>query len=308
MRDSSKSTALLLQSAGVTRTSPATPSARPAILCPMGGLANRMRAIDSALALCRRFDRPLEIVWIRDARQINARFSDLFDPPERPGVSLREATLLDRLRFAPPVWRRNAKLPLIWQFLRFGSRRRLSVARGLALQREGVVPPPFALRDRTVFLPAWWQIVPTEERYDFFRPVASLRAEIDALAGSLPPGPAVGVHVRRGDHAQAILNSPVEAFEARMDALLATGGAASFFLATDDPGVRDRLARRYGPRLRFRDGSSDRSSSDGMRGAVVDLWTLSRCSRVLASSGSTFAPTAAALGGIPCETVLASAP
>ncbi len=308
MRDSSKSHGMLLQSAGVTRTSPATPSARPAILCPMGGLANRMRAIDSALALCRRFDRPLEIVWIRDARQINARFSDLFDPPGRPGVSLREATLLDRLRFAPPVWRRNAKLPLLWQFLRFGSRRRLSVARGLALQREGVVPPPFALRDRTVFLPAWWQIVPTEERYAFFRPIAPLRAEIDALAGSLPPGPVARVPVRRGDHAQAIRNSPIEAFEARMDALLATGGAASFFLATDDPGVRDRLARRYGPRLRFRDGSSDRSSADGMRGAVVDLWTLSRCSRILASAGSTFAPTAAALGAVPCETIRAPAP
>ena len=287
---------------------PAVPPARPAILCPMGGLANRMRAIDASLALCRRFDRPLEIVWIRDARQINARFSDLFDPPERPGVSLREAALLDRLRFAPPVWRRNAKLPLIWQFLRFGSRRRLSVARGLALQREGAIPPPFALRDRTVFLPAWWQIVPTEERYAFFRPVASLRAEIDTLAGSLPSGPAVGVHVRRGDHAQSIRRSPIEAFEARMDALLATESAASFFLATDDPGVRARLARRYGSLLRFREGSSDRSSLAGMRGAVVDLWTLSRCSRVLASSGSTFAPTAAALGGIPCETVLASAP
>lgn len=283
-------------------------SVRPVILCPMGGLANRMRAIDSALTLCRRFVRPLEIVWLRDARQINARFSDLFDPPERPGVSLREATAFDRLRYAPPVWRRNAKLPLLWQFLRFGSRRRLSIARGLALQRQGAIPPQFALRDRTVFLPAWWQIIPTEERYAFFQPVASLRAEIDALAGSLPPGRAMGVHVRRGDHAQASRRSPIEAFEARMDALLATGEASFFFLATDDPGVRDRLARRYGDRLRFREGSSDRSSLAGMRGAVIDLWTLARCACVLASSGSTFGPTAATLGGIPCEIVEESAP
>lgn len=310
VRDSSKSADVLLQFGRVTPTPTAIPASdtRPAILCPMGGLANRMRAVDSSVALCRRFGRPLEIVWIRDAHQINARFSDLFDTPGRPDVSLREATLLDRLRYAPPAWRRNAKLPLFWQFLRFGSRRRLSIACGLELQRKGAVPPPFALRDRTVFLHAWWQIVPTEERYAFFRPAASLRAEIDSLVSSLSPGSAVGVHVRRGDHAQAARRSPIEAFESRMDALLAAGEASSFFLATDDPGVRARLARRYGHRLRFREGSSDRSTLAGMRGAVVDLWTLSRCSRVLASSGSTFAPTAAALGAIPSETVEASAP
>lgn len=281
--------------------------ARPVVLCPIGGLANRIRAIDSALTLCRRFERPLVVVWIRDARRINARFSDLFDLPDRPGVVLREATFFDRLRFAPPVWRRNAKIPLLWQVLRFGSRRRLSVARGLVLQREGTVPPLFARRDRTVFLHAWWQIVPSEERYSFFRPSADLRAEIDALA-AFPGARTVGVHVRRGDHAQAIRRSPVEAFETRMDAFLASGEADSFFLATDDSAVRDRLSRRYGSHLLTRGGSSDRSTPAGMRGAVVDLWTLSRCSRLLASSGSTFAPTAAVLGAVPCETVESPAP
>ncbi len=285
------------------------PPARPAILCPMGGLANRMRAIDSSISLCRRFDRPLRIVWIRDSRQIAARFSDLFEPVHSPGVSLREASPLDRLLLAPPVWRRNAKIPLLWQLSRFGvAERRLSIPRGLSLQREDAVPPQFARRNRTIFLHAWWQMVPTEDCYSFFHPLPSLRAEIDALASSFAESRCVGVHVRRGDHAHAIRRSPVEAFEARMDALLASGEADSFFLATDDSDVRERLSRRYGPRLLFRDGSSDRSTLAGMRGAVVDLWTLSRCARILASAGSTFAPTAAVLGAIPCETVETPAP
>jgi hypothetical protein len=276
---------------------------RPVILCAMGGLANRIRAIDSARTLCRRFDRHLQIVWIRDSRQIAARFSDLFEPVDAPDVSVLEATFLDRLRYAPPSWHRNARIPVLWQFLRFGPSRRLSVPRGRILQRAGEIPPQFARRDRTVFLYAWWQMVPAEDRYAFFRPLPSLLAEVDALAATFPSARTIGVHVRRGDHAHAIRHSPVEAFEARMDALLATGEADSFFLATDDSVVRERLSRRYGPRLLFRDGSSARSTLAGMRGAVVDLWTLSRCTRLLASSGSTFAPTAAALGGIPCETV-----
>ena len=267
-----------------------------------------MRAIDSTLTLCRERNRPLEIVWIPDKRQINARFCDLFESRNLPNVFLREATLLDRLRFAQPVWRRNAKLPLIWQRLRFGSTRRLSVPCGLALQRKDAIPPQFDLVTRTVFLHAWWQIVPSETRYAFFRPHPTLLGEINALASSLPGQNRIGVHVRRGDHAQATRDSPTSAFETRMDAMLSSGEADSFFLATDDDEIRLRLARRYGKRLIFRQGSSDRSSLDGMRGAVVDLWTLSRCTLLLASSGSTFAPTAAVLGGIPFETILASRP
>ncbi len=274
----------------------------------MGGLANRLRAIDSARTLCRRFDRPLRVVWIRDARQIDARFSDLFEPVDGPVVSIREATALDRLRYAPPSWRRNLRFPALWQALRFGPSRRLSVPRGLVLQRTGELPGLFARRDRTVFLQAWWQMVPSEERYAAFRPIPPLLAEIDALAAAFPGSRTVGVHVRRGDHTQAIHRSPVESFEARMDALLASREADSFFLATDDPAVRNRLASRYGSRLLVRDGSSDRSTIAGMRGAVVDLWTLSRCARLLASCGSTFAPTAATLGAIPCETVETPSP
>ncbi len=285
------------------------PPARPAILCPMGGLANRMCAIDSSIALCRRFGRPLRIVWIRDSRQIAARFTDLFEPVHRPGVSLHEAGLLDRLRHAPPGWRRNAKIPLLWQLVRFGvAERRLSITRGLALQREDAVPTQFARCDRTVFLYSWWQMVPTEDCYSFFSPLPSLLTEIDALASSFTGSRCFGVHIRRGDHAHAIRHSPVETFEARMDAILASGEADSFFLATDDSAVLNRLSRRYGRRLLFRGGSSDRSTLAGMRGAVVDLWTLSRCTRLLASAGSTFAPTAAALGAIPCETVETPAP
>lgn len=298
----------MLESRDVNRPPPGSPASRPVILCPMGGLANRLRAIDSALTLCRRFARPLRVVWIRDARQIDARFSDLFEPVDGPDVSIREATALDRLRYAPPSWRRNLRFPALWQTLRFGPSRRLSVPRGLVLQRTEEIPTLFAQSDRTVFLHAWWQMVPSEERYAAFRPLPPLLAEIDALAAAFPGSRTVGVHVRRGDHAQAIRRSPVEAFEARMDTLLASGETDSFFLATDDPVVRDRLAHRYGDRLLVRDGSSDRSTPAGMRGAVVDLWTLSHCARLLASFGSTFAPTAATLGDIPCETVETLAP
>src|SRR5213080_179791 len=45
---------------------------------PIGGLGNRMRAIDSALALARRLDTPLTVFWRRTA-DLDCAFRDLFE-------------------------------------------------------------------------------------------------------------------------------------------------------------------------------------------------------------------------------------
>lgn len=294
---------------------PADQISRPVVLHAWAGLANRMLGIVSTIERCRETDRPVWIVWFRNRRRFNARFPDLFETFQLPGVALRGASAFDALAFGAPQWRENVKIPFLIQRLLFGRAQVCYPDACYRCARNGTLPEVFGRRDRTVLLFAGCDLNPDaaagEGRrkmlHAVFRPLPPLLAEIDALASSFAVS-RVGVHVRRGDHAQAIRQSPIEAFESRMDALLSSGEARSFFLATDDPAVRDRLARRYGPRLLSRDGPSGRSTLAGMRGAVVDLWTLSRCSRLLASYGSTFAPTAAMLGGIPCETVLASAP
>ena len=289
---------------------------RPLILHAWAGLANRMLGVVSAIERCREVRRPLRIVWFRDRRRFNARFSELFEPLAAPAVSFREGTVLDAWAFDAPRWRNNGKLPAFVQRLRFGKTRICYPDECYRCARNGTLPAVFGKTDRTVLLFSGCDLNPRaaasksrrEELQTLFRPLPTLAAEIDALAASFAGTRCVGVHVRRGDHAQAIRLSPVEAFEARMDSLLDSGGAGAFFLATDDPDVRKRLGRRYGSRLFSREGPSDRATLAGMRGAVVDLWTLSRCSRLLASAGSTFAPMAAALGGIPCETVLSPSP
>lgn len=46
-------------------------------LKPVGGLCNRMRSIDSAIALCKAYQRDLTVFWTRDV-SLNASFADLF--------------------------------------------------------------------------------------------------------------------------------------------------------------------------------------------------------------------------------------
>ena len=58
------------------------------LLVPVGGLANRMKAIDSAIKLSRKANSELHIIWFKD-RGLNCRFDQLFDMERLP--ALRQA-------------------------------------------------------------------------------------------------------------------------------------------------------------------------------------------------------------------------
>lgn len=270
---------------------------RPLILRPAAGLANRMRALDSCVTLCRRIQRPMLVVWFRD-RAFGARFRDLFEPLDLPGVTLREARLLDYPLYDVAVGRRNLRLPILFERLRFGHDRMVSLWETPYYRRAGIVPDIFQKTDRTVYFGCGHQVVPTELRYSMFRPLPDVQSSIDALVSTLPPD-AIGVHIRRGDHRQATRESPLELFEDEIRRLLDSGEASAFYLASDSPEVKRRLVSLFGSRIVTRDIPLRRHTLAGAREAVVDLWTLSRCSRLIGSSGSTFAETAAWMGQRP---------
>lgn len=286
------------------------PGAHPVILHPWAGLANRILGVASTVECCQRLNRPVDIVWFRHRRRFNARFGDLFEPIVLPGVRLREATAFDALALGAPSWRENLKIPHLIQRVAFGKARVCYPNESYECARKGVVPEIFAKTGRTVLLFAGCDIIPrngmpADRRLaikELFQPCAKLREMIDEQQRSIPGRVRIGVHIRRGDHAQATKMSPESLFAKRMDAILSSGEADSFVLATDDLAVAERFSRRYGPKLFFRQGARDRATRVGMQSAVIDLWTLSKCTRILASAGSTFGPVAAAIGGIPCET------
>lgn len=60
-------------------------------LKPVGGLCNRMRSIDSALALCNKYNYELVIIWVLD-HALNCRFHDLFEPLQN---NLQKAQVVD---------------------------------------------------------------------------------------------------------------------------------------------------------------------------------------------------------------------
>ena len=114
----------------------------------------------------------------------------------------------------------------------------------------------------------------------------------------------VGVHIRRTDHIEAIANSPLELFFDRMQREI-TNSDANFYVTTDDRTVEQEL-KKYFPtdKLIFYENKViDRDSKEGIEDAMIDMFCLSKCSKILGSFNSTFSLIPSIMGGIPLEIV-----
>jgi hypothetical protein len=114
----------------------------------------------------------------------------------------------------------------------------------------------------------------------------------------------IGVHIRRTDHKEAILHSPLELFIEKMQKDVNEDSDTVFYLATDDEEVENIMAKKFPlvEHKNFADRKS-RRTEEGMKDAYVDMLCLSRCEKIYGSYGSTFSNMASLIGKIKCETI-----
>lgn len=131
---------------------------------------------------------------------------------------------------------------------------------------------------------------------------AGSEAIIEKLGGK---GHYVSMHIRRTDHLQAAKDSPDSVFIDRLDMIFEKDGDRKVFLATDSPELEKRLMDRYGRNRIISGGEKPlgRGSAAGIKAAAVDLLCLSGGCEIYGSAGSSFADTAAHLGGGRCITL-----
>jgi hypothetical protein len=253
---------------------------------PICGLCNRMRVVDSALAMTRKVGGNAHIIWYSDP-DLNCRFTDLFQPLDR-AVRFWQLSL--------PACLEKGFKRMTHFFLR-----RMS---GCYLQPHEVQQMKAAgydfselLAHRFVVLKTWDRFCRPEHRFADFRPVPTLQAIIDRQSAGLAD--AVGVHIRRTDCTAAIDKSPTEKFIAEMRREVATDPGVRFFVATDDPREENVLEQAFPGRIRtYRKRTLSRNRRAGIEDAVVDLYCLARCRKILGSYQSSFSETAAALGSL----------
>ena len=292
----------------------------PILSIPDGGLCNRMRSIESAIALGEYLHTPVTILW-RVNWQIRCRPEELF----------RIATLIEG-RYVPVTIRIAGRLNP-WRILWLAGCRikPLHLAVRLLTRLAAAVGQPFLLvehpeyrttkqlleeytgtTDTTnarkmaahtrwiIYSGGWYGI----DRSDFarWRPVQELECRIEKECGKVGnPAHALGIHIRRTDNEVAIRESPDELFIERMQQEIKQDPSVRFYLATDSPTVKEKFSTLFGQRLITPQGRLSRNDTEGMKQAVVELYTLARCRHIIATWYSTFSRTAAAIGSTELE-------
>lgn len=248
---------------------------------PVAGLGNRMRALDSAMALAREVGVPLRVVWTRTP-DLNCRFRDLFRAP--PGLEVSERSWFHARVARQLAVRLRRYRRFIWDW-----DVEALVKRGVDIRERGPWDSAFMIPCR--------RFCNSPAPYVDLIPVAPLQAFIDRYAADFDDH-VYGVQVRRVDNGWTINASPTEAFHAEMDRIVSLDPAARFFVATDSPQEEALLRRRYVDRIITHPKILDRNQPQGAKDAVVDLFTLARTLRLLGSCSSSFTDAAAELGGM----------
>ena len=111
----------------------------------------------------------------------------------------------------------------------------------------------------------------------------------------------IGLHIRRTDNAESIAKSPTELFIKKVREEIELHNDTKVFLATDSTDVKKEFIAAFGSRIITPQEDACRDSISGIRGGIIDLWTLASTQKIYGSAGSSFSPMAASIGGVPLE-------
>lgn len=270
----------------------------------IAGLCNRMRALDSALALGRAVDTSVTIVWTLDD-SCNCRFGELFEP--LPGVA--EVSTRDthgEVLQMPRLARISKRL----RGMRRTIRNRMAGIRTLN-QKDTVyyTSRPEKLLSlaarHDLYIDTFERFFRGPANFEGFRPVAEIRDRVARFG--LDGKSSIGVHVRRGDNDNSRQFSPIEGFVEKMRAAVEADASTTFYLASDCLDVAEFMEHEFPGRIaRQTDKNYARSEAAGIQQALVDLYCLSSCRRIIGSFCSSFTDVASELGRIPLDVVYRS--
>ena len=282
-------------------------------LLPLGGLANRMRAILSAISLSDDTGTPLQIIWRTDPL-LNCPFRQLFQP-FAPEVALVDNNTASAVTFAPSR-RLNGHIPGIVRRLRHIASMndkdiiRLRTALHSASPAGADIPELVARQMRhfatgnNTFIASGLNFYPPKSHAynDWFRPTPQLADSINDITSKFTPH-TVAVHIRRTDNAQSIAQSPLQAFIDAMRNDIALRPHTDFFLATDDQGVKAQLNALFPGRITTSPTPANRHSPEGIRDALTEMYALSKAPYFHGSYYSAFSDIAMCLSKGKCDVV-----
>lgn len=261
------------------------------VLYPIGGLANRMRAIDSACNL-KSAETRLSVWWVKD-NGLNCDFSSLFEL-----VSIIKDKELSKIyqRLFMLYDKKNKVIVVLLRLLEF-FHILLFLDEYTCLEKRKLDK---VNQYKFCFIRTWEAFYPKEKfHFELFKLRDKERLEQELLKIN---SNTIGVHIRRTDNVWAIKNSPLELFEQKMKYELEQNSDVDFYVCTDDKEVKQFFQTDFWKgKVKMPNGSITRNSEDGIVQAAVEMFALSKTNKIIGSYWSSFGEIAARLGNIEIE-------
>ncbi len=251
------------------------------ILEPTAGLCNRLIALDSSIAFSRDTKQTLHVTW-RLNKDCNCKFSDLFEIPE--GINGLDETHWS----VPRIIKEKAKRVLCY----FGWRKLYESKQVRSINTYDL---NFSNDKKTIHFRTCYEFYKSSLPMKRFTPKATIQKKIETYRNDN----AIGVHIRRTDNINSIQESPIEAFYDLMDKEIKKNDKILFFLCTDDPIIEKQVCERYQGRIYSHPKRSlDRNTPEAIEDAVIDLYSMGNCQKIIGSECSTFTKFAAHINNI----------
>lgn len=268
-------------------------------LIPIGGLANRIYAITSAIVFCKDYDVKLRIIWFKD-KGMGADFHSLFDlssEVDKSKVEIIDAKWYHYIYDRPR--KRNLWLPFVIQTLCFNFRYyEKNVLKKLNIDKLA----EYIKRNKSIYLVAYYNFY-NVEKFNFLLLKNAISKRVDQIACSFSQKRTIGIHLRRTDNIDSIMNSPLSLFVIRMDQEIALNPDIHFYIASDSMNEKLELQKQYGDRIIMSLKEVQRNNKDGIIDALIELYILSRTCKIYGSAHSSFSTLAASIGGVELEIV-----
>jgi Alpha-(1,6)-fucosyltransferase N- and catalytic domains len=256
-------------------------------LVPLSGLCNRMRAMASGVYLAKELGIPISVYW-RKNKDCFAAFTDLFKPVSINQVDVKSLTWSKF--YLLPDGKRNFYLPGRIRNVIFDKQ-----ITGAAETFDHRVLKQIGA-GKTYLLSAY-SLAKHYPLNELFKPVSEIQNQINGLKKSFSQD-VIGIHIRRSDNKHSIAKNKIEDYFRFMDLEIESSQDTKFYLATDAIEVKQEMIRRYKDKIIYHPATLERTSVQGMKDAVTDLWCLSLTKRIIGSYYSSYSDLAAELGGI----------
>lgn len=259
-------------------------------LIPIGGLANRFYAITSAIAFCKDYDIKLKVIWFKD-KGMGADFHSLFELSEdvdKSNVEIIDAKWYHYVYDRPR--KRNLWLTRLFQVLFFSPRSYDKDLSDFNIDN-------FFNNGHNGYL------VHCSPFYSYYKLdnlilKKTIVDKVNEIISFWKKKSVIGIHIRRTDNIYSISHSPLELFVKAIDLEIENNPDVIFYVASDSLEEKIKLKSKYNERIITSLQKTQRNTQYGILNAVVELYVLSKTSKIYGSSYSTFSKLAADISGI----------